>query len=290
MTDTENFKPEFLNRSFPLLTPEGIRHLGLKKVVVAGCGGVGGAMAITLARMGIRKFHLADPAPFDEPDMNRQWGAFRKNLGRPKVDIYREMILDIHPDAEIKIFPKGVTATNHDGFLEGADILVDCLDASVPYELRDTMHRKARAKRIFSCVGPVLGFGCVAICSHPDQMSMEAWTQSFKHTKEKTEFPEILNKIYMPEHLDVIAKSLPIGKIPSLSVGPVIATALLATECMAYLLDGIIPGSRKPVVLPKVMFFDLYRMSYYLLDAGSVLKEIGGEDEVDHPKDETLAR
>lgn len=269
--------PEFLNRSIPLLTPEGIQHLAMKKIAVAGCGGLGGALAVTLARMGVGKYHLADPAPFDHPDINRQWGATTRTLGVPKVEVYQNLISDINPANDIKIFPNGVTMANQDEFLEGVDILVDCLDASVTYELRESLHEKARAKKIFSCVGPVLGFGCAAICSSPEGMSMRAWTATFKHTKTTTEFPEILKKIYMPEHLDIIGKSLPIGRIPSLAVGPLIASALLATECMAYLLDGIIPGSRRPIVLPKVMFFDLYRMSYYLLDGSSILKEINEE-------------
>jgi molybdopterin/thiamine biosynthesis adenylyltransferase len=277
--EAQKLEPEFLNRSFPILSEKGIRHLATRRIAVAGCGGVGGSLAMTLARMGAGKFHLSDPANFDKPDMNRQWGALNSTLGRPKVDVYRDLISDINPQTEIKLFPQGVTPHNQDEFLEGVDILIDCLDASVAYELRESMHAKARAKKIFSVVAPILGFGCVAMCSSPYGMSMKAWTDTFKQAKTKTDFPDVLKQIFMPEHLELIGKSLPIGRIPSVAVGPAIATSLLATECMAYLLDGIIPGFRKPMVLPKVMFFDLFRMSYHVLDASPVFqqaeKEVG---------------
>src|SRR5688572_6245448 len=97
--ETKKCEPEFLNRSFPILTEQGIRSLASRKVVVAGCGGVGGSLAVTLARMGVGKFHLSDPANFDQPDMNRQWGALNSTLGRPKVEVYREMIKDINTSA-----------------------------------------------------------------------------------------------------------------------------------------------------------------------------------------------
>ncbi len=275
----ENCDPKFLHRSFPILTDEGIKRLGKCTVASAGCGGIAGSTMLTLARMGVKKFYLSDPANFDLPDMNRQWGATHKALGRRKVDVYREMLLDIHPDAEIKLFPEGITSDNNDRFLEGADILIDCLDVSVPYELRERLHENARGRGLFSVAAPMLGFGCAAICSSPSGMSMKAWTSTFKHTKANANFPEILKKIFMPEHLNLIGQSLQYGKVPSVAVSVITAGALLSTECVAYVLDGVIPGSRKPITLPRVMLFDLFRMSYYVVDAGMILKEI--EEEVE---------
>ena len=277
MTTSMTSPDYFLNRSLPLLTAEGIEHLATQKVVVAGCGGIGGAMALTMCRLGIGSFHLADPADFDPPDMNRQWAAIGSNMGRNKAEVYRELIVDINPDAQVKVFNQGLTMDNQDEFLEGADILVDCLDAAVPYELRETMHQKARKLGIFSVVAPILGFGCFALCSSPEGMGMEFWTRTFRNAKQTTALPDIFKQWFVPEQLDVIGKSLQIGKVPTVGVGPIIGSALLATECIAYLLDGIIPGSRKPIVLPKAMFFDLFRMSYEIVDVTEIRTQFEGE-------------
>lgn len=277
MTESLSSQDYFLNRSLPLLTPTGVEHLSTRKVVVAGCGGIGGAMALTMCRMGIGAFHLADPADFDPPDMNRQWGAFGSTMGRNKAEVYQELVLDINPDAQATVFNEGLTMDNQDEFLDGADILVDCLDASVPYELRELLHQKARDLGVFSVVAPILGFGCFALCSSPRGMSMEFWTRTFRNAKQSTALPDVFKQWFVPEQLDVIGKSLQIGRVPTLAVGPIIGSSLLATECIAYLLDGIIPGSRKPIVLPKGMFFDLFRMNYKIVDVTELRTQFEGE-------------
>lgn len=260
----------FLNRSLPLLTRPGIEKLARTKVVVAGCGGVGGGMAVTLCRMGVGEFHLADPADFDPPDMNRQWGATRSALGRNKADVYRDILHDINPDCRVTTFEQGITDDNHDEFLDGADVLVDCLDASVPYNLRETLHNRTRARGVFSCVGPILGFGCFALCSSPDGESMDFWTETFRDAKTRSTLPPRFYDIFTPEHLDVVVQSLQAGKVPTLAVGPLIATSLLTTEVVAHLLNGVVPGGRPAIVLPRAMFFDLYRMNYSVVDVRSL--------------------
>jgi len=278
MTLSISSEDHFLNRSIPLLTSAGTEQLASRKLVVAGCGGVGGGMALTMCRMGVGAFHLADPADFDPPDMNRQWGATGLTMGKNKAEVYRDLILDINPDAQVQVFTQGITNDNQYEFLKGADILVDCLDAGVPYELRETMHQKARELGVFSVVAPILGFGCFALCSSPQGMSMEFWTRTFRNAKESTALPDIFKEWFMPEQIDIIGRSLKIGKVPTLAVGPLIASSLLATECIAHLLDGIIPGSRKPIVLPKGMFFDLFRMNYQIVDVSEIRAQFEGDE------------
>ncbi|MCF1486577.1 ThiF family adenylyltransferase [Pseudomonas sp. AA27] len=257
---------DMLNRSLPLLTEAGIDKLASSRVVIAGCGGVGGAMALTLCRMGVQSFKLADPGAFDPPDMNRQWAATGASLGRNKALVYRELILDLNPRAKVEIFVEGITDHNQDEFLSGADILVDCLDANVPHSLRESIHRKARERGVFSVVGPIMGFGCFALCSSPQGLGMEYWTQTLKVAKEQGSLPRIFDEIFVPQHMQAIVRSLEVGKVPTVAVGPLIATSLLATECVNHLLHDLVPGFREPIVLPKVMFFDLNRMNHRIID------------------------
>ncbi|WP_144174727.1 ThiF family adenylyltransferase [Pseudomonas sp. Kh13] len=255
-----------LNRSLALLTEAGIDRLASSCVVIAGCGGVGGAMALTLCRMGVQTFKLADPGVFDPPDMNRQWAATGATLGRNKALVYRELILDLNPQAKVEIFVEGITADNQDEFLSGADILVDCLDANVTHALRESIHAKARRNGVFSVAGPIMGFGCFALCSSPDGLAMDYWTETLKGAKEQGSLPRVFDEIFVPQHMQAIVRSLEVGKVPTVAVGVLIATSLLATECVNYLLHDLVPGFREPIVLPKVMFFDLNRMNHKVID------------------------
>lgn len=258
-----------LNRSLPLLTKAGVDRLAQCRVAIAGCGGVGGAMAITLCRMGVEKFRLADPGLFDPPDANRQIGATGSSMGKNKALVYKDMILDVNPAAEVDVYPEGITDSSHEEFLNAADIMVDCLDASVRHSLRDQLHQEARARRIFSVVGPIMGFGCFAVCSSPDGPGMSYWTELLKVAKEQGRLPLEFDEIFVPQHTAAIVDSLKVGRVPTVAVGPLIATSLLATECVNYLLCDLVEGFRKPIVLPEALFFDLNRMNYRVMDVSS---------------------
>lgn len=102
--------------------------LRAKRVAIAGLGGVGGAHLLTLTRLGIGAFSIADFDTFDIVNFNRQAGANLASLGRPKVDVVAEMALAINPELRITRFPAGVDAANLDEFLTDADLFVDGLD------------------------------------------------------------------------------------------------------------------------------------------------------------------
>src|SRR5947207_15925370 len=104
------------------------RTLRGKCVAIAGLGGVGGQHLVTLARLGLGSFRLAEFDTFDLVNFNRQVGASMSTLERPKLDVMAAMARDINPTVELVTFPDGVRASNVDAFLEGADLFVDGLD------------------------------------------------------------------------------------------------------------------------------------------------------------------
>ena len=99
-----------------------------KRVAIAGMGGVGGVHLLTLARLGIGKFHIADLDRFELANFNRQAGAALSSLGRPKVDVMAEAARDINPECELGVYPEGVSEANLDAFFDGVDVYVDGLD------------------------------------------------------------------------------------------------------------------------------------------------------------------
>ena len=103
---------EAFSRNLGWLTREEQEILRFKRVAIAGLGGVGGSHLLTLARLGIGAFHIADFDTFDIANFNRQAGATLSSLGRPKVEVLAEMARQINPELEIKVFPQGVNDGN----------------------------------------------------------------------------------------------------------------------------------------------------------------------------------
>lgn len=83
---------------------------------------------MTLARLGIGKFSIADFDVFDIVNFNRQVGATVQSLERSKIEVLSEMALDINPALELRTFPKGINEDCLDEFLDGVDVYVDGLD------------------------------------------------------------------------------------------------------------------------------------------------------------------
>ena len=102
--------------------------LRAKRIAIAGLGGVGGSHILTLTRLGIGAFNIADFDTFDLPNFNRQAGASLRHLGRPKVEVLAELAADINPELDLRTFPQGVNRDNLDAFLDGVDLYVDSLD------------------------------------------------------------------------------------------------------------------------------------------------------------------
>ena len=96
------------DRNIGWVTEAELQVLRSKRIAIAGLGGVGGAHLLTLARLGIGGFHLADFDHFELHNFNRQVGANVGSIGRPKMDVMSEMALGINPELQIKRFEKGV--------------------------------------------------------------------------------------------------------------------------------------------------------------------------------------
>src|SRR5436190_18491964 len=99
-----------------------------KRVAIAGAGGVGGVHLMTLVRLGVGSFHIADFDKFDLANFNRQVGAMQSTRGLPKIEVMAGMARDVNPELEIKLFSNGIDAGNLEEFFEGVDIYIDSLD------------------------------------------------------------------------------------------------------------------------------------------------------------------
>jgi molybdopterin/thiamine biosynthesis adenylyltransferase len=145
-------------------------------VGIAGTGGIGGAMAMRLARLGVRHLKLADPQPFDWTNVNRQLGAEKKNIGRNKAVVVGEMVNDLAGDVTIDVYPDGITTDNAEDFVDGCDVVLDQLDFSVlaeKYALHRAFRKNRKIKNILAC--SVVGWAAHLYKFEHDSMKIEDW-------------------------------------------------------------------------------------------------------------------
>lgn len=158
--------------------------LKASRVAIAGLGGVGGAHLLTLARLGISKFNIADFDDFDVHNLNRQAGAFMPFMGLPKIDTVARMALDINPEIDLRLFPQGVKPENVDEFLRGVDVYVDGLDFfALP--VRRMVFAKCREKGIPALTAAPLGMGVAFLYFRPDGMSFEQYFKVAGHESQE---------------------------------------------------------------------------------------------------------
>ena len=81
-----------------LLGKEGMDALAGAKVAIFGIGGVGGYVVEALARSGVGSFVIVDDDKVCLTNINRQIIATRKTIGKYKVEVMRDRILEINPD------------------------------------------------------------------------------------------------------------------------------------------------------------------------------------------------
>lgn len=92
------------SRTELLLGAKGMENLKNAKVAVFGIGGVGSFTAEALARSGVGSITLIDDDKVCLTNINRQLIATRKTIGKPKVDVMKERILDINPKANVETY------------------------------------------------------------------------------------------------------------------------------------------------------------------------------------------
>ena len=117
------------SRTQLLIGEEGINRLKGAKVAVFGIGGVGGYVCEALVRSGVGAFDLIDDDKVCLTNLNRQIIATRKTVGKYKVDVMKERILDINPDADVQVHKCFFLPENAADFpFEEYDYIVDAVD------------------------------------------------------------------------------------------------------------------------------------------------------------------
>lgn len=117
------------SRTAALLTAEGLRRLSEARVAVFGVGGVGGHLAEALARAGVGQIDLIDRDVVSLSNINRQAVALHSTVGKAKVSVMAERILDINPSCRVQAYETFYLPETADRFdLSAYDFVADCVD------------------------------------------------------------------------------------------------------------------------------------------------------------------
>lgn len=146
-------KETWCSRTEILLGAESIKKLENATVAVFGIGGVGGYATEALARSGVGHLELIDHDTVSVSNINRQIVALHSTVGKYKVDVMKDRILDINPDIHVeghKCFYLPETAGEFD--FSKYDYVVDCID-TVTGKLQLIEAAKAAGTPVISSMG-----------------------------------------------------------------------------------------------------------------------------------------
>lgn len=248
---------EAFSRNIGWVTAAEQQALRGKRVAIAGMGGVGGVHLLTLTRLGIGRFTVADFDRFGVANFNRQVGAMMSTVDRPKADVMSAMARDVNPELEIRVFSEGITAENVDAFLDGADLYVDGLDFFAFGARKAAFAACARLGIPATTVAP-LGMGAALLNFLPGRMSFEEYFrwEGCDETEMAARFLVGLSPAFLhaPYLVEPSAVDLQQRRGPSTGMACQLASGIMGVEALKILL-----GRGKVLSAPWGLHFDAYR-------------------------------
>lgn len=148
--ETENW----LDRTEKLISQENVTKLKNSTIALFGLGGVGSYVLEALARSGIQNLIIIDKDVIDITNINRQLLATHSTIGKSKVDVAKERILDINPNCNVTAIKEFVSKENIENMLVGIkiDYIVDAID-TVSSKLGIIEYAYNNHIKIISCMG-----------------------------------------------------------------------------------------------------------------------------------------
>lgn len=258
MTEAAAFSyDEAFSRNLGWVTEAEQRRLQQSRVCIAGMGGVGGVYLLTLARLGIGKFSIADFDTFALANFNRQAGATVSSLNRSKIEVMVEMALDINPDLDIRVFDQGLDDGNIQAFLADGDVYLDGLDFFALDIRRKVFALCASMGMAATTVAP-LGMGAALLNFVPGGMTFEEYFRLDGHTPDDQALrflvglsPAMLQMGYLvePSRVDLANR-----RGPSTGIAVQLCSGIAAAQILKLVLQ------RGPVLsAPRGLHFDAFR-------------------------------
>jgi sulfur carrier protein ThiS adenylyltransferase len=129
------------------------RKLQSASVGIAGLGGLGSNVAVSLVRLGIGKLVLVDFDLVDQTNLNRQY-YFRRNIGQKKTDALKEILEDISPITQIETKNVYLDDENSSEMFKDTNLIVEAMDkAESKVSFVQSILTKCKDKKLVSASG-----------------------------------------------------------------------------------------------------------------------------------------
>lgn len=248
---------EAFSRNLGWVTQAEQQRLKKSRVCIAGLGGVGGVYLLTLARLGVGAFSIADFDTYALANFNRQVGATMSSLDRPKIDVMLAMARDINPELDIRVFSDGLNPGNLDAFLDGGDVYLDGLDFFA-LDIRRRVFALCNSKGIPATTVAPLGMGAALLNFIPGRMTFEQYFRLDGRDADEQALrflvglsPALLQMSYLvdPSRVDLASR-----RGPSTVIGVQLCSGIAATQVLKLVLRR-----GRVVTAPRGLHFDAYR-------------------------------
>ena len=246
--DSQNF----FTRNLGFISEDEQARISSTTILIAGAGADGGLLAERLVRFGIEKIILADPDVFEASNINRQFAAYQKNLGRNKAEAVAEELLQINPSLEIEWLKEGVTKENVSRLVSSADVIVDEIEYSLP-AISVMLHRKARRQNKHVFIAANIGWGASVFCFSPHGKTFE---EHFEFDEQHQTINPLRYLKTVPAYItDELKEKVLEGciTIPSLSSAVGLVASVLSNEIILF-----ITKKRMPLIVPQFLSIDLF--------------------------------
>ena len=211
-------------RNIPALTEAECALLRKKRVLIVGCGGLGGHLIDQLARVGVGAIRAVDGDVFEASNLNRQLLSEVPLLGFGKAAAAAQRIRRVNPDTEVETIEEYLTETNAARLISGCDAVLDALDNIKSRRLLASACSRAKVPYVY---GAVQGWIAQAAVSMPGDGLMEA--------------------LY-PQDIPLANKSV-------LSFTPALCASLQSALCVQLLVG-------RPVKSGTIFYFDLLNQEF----------------------------
>lgn len=258
---THDAKPfpydEAFSRNLGWVTEAEQQQLKRTRVCIAGLGGVGGVHLLTLARLGVGAFSIADFDTFAYANFNRQVGATVTSIDRPKIEVMLRMARDINPDLDVRVFDRGIDETNIDAFLADGAVYLDGLDFFA-LAIRRRVFATCWARRMPAVTVAPLGMGAALLNFVPGQMSFEEYfcLEGEPEDEQALRFlvglsPAMLQMGYLvdPSRVDLAKR-----RGPSTAIAVQLCSGIAAAQVLKLVL-----GRGEVIAAPRGLHFDAFR-------------------------------
>ena len=234
---------EQFSRTGLLLGSEAVERLQRARVAVFGLGGVGGYTVEALARAGVGQLDLIDRDTISLSNLNRQILATHRTLGMEKTEAARQRVLEINPEAVVRVYPVFYTPdTAADFDFTRYDYIVDAID-TVTAKLALVEQAQAAGTPIICCMGTgnkldptrfqVADLAKTSMCPLARVMRKELGKRGIRHVKVVYSQEEALTPTGWEEEAAALGKR----QIPgSVSFVPGAAGLILAGEVIKDLI------------------------------------------------------